>query len=155
MSAAENNPGEKITDREIISARKFNAPRELVWRACAEAKQLAQWWGPNGFTNTIHEFDLKPGGKWRLTMRGPDGAAYENESMFIEVIYPERMVFQHLEPVHRFQMAMTFAEESGKTRLTWRMTFESADEFARVKDFIGKANEQNFDRLAAHLATIR
>ncbi|MEI9959832.1 MAG: SRPBCC domain-containing protein [Limisphaerales bacterium] len=137
---------------EIVSTRVFDASQARVFQAFSEPAQLALWWGPNGFTNRIHEFDLKPDGKWRLTMRGPDGAIYENESKFIEVVQSERVVFQHIEPIHSFRMAMAFADESGKTRLTWRMTFESADEFTRVKDFIGKANEQNFDRLAAHLA---
>ncbi len=146
------NAGLKAGALEIVTTRVFDTSQARVFQAFSEPAQLALWWGPDGFTNTIHEFDLKPGGKWRLTMRGPDGTAYENESKFLEVVQPERVVFQHIEPVHRFQMVMTFADESGKTRLTWRMTFESADEFSRVKNFIAKANEQNFDRLAAHLA---
>ena len=50
-------------------------------------------------------------------------------------------------------MTMTFAEEAGRTRLTWRMLFESAAELERVRAFIPAANEQNFDRLQALLAT--
>jgi len=145
-------PAKPSAGNELVSTRVFDVIRERVFDAFSDPTQLALWWGPDGFTNTIHEFDLKPGGKWRLAMRGPDGAVYENESKFTEVARPERVVFQHLEPVHQFQMAMTFAEESGKTRLTWCMTFESTNEFARVKNFIAEANEQNFDRLAAHLA---
>jgi len=85
-------------------------------------------------------------------MHSPDGHDYPNESEFLEVAIPERIVFQHLEAVHRFQMRMDFAENAGRTRLTWRMRFESAAEFARVQAFVTAANEQNMDRLAAHLA---
>jgi hypothetical protein len=67
-------------------------------------------------------------------------------------VRPELIVFHHLEPVHGFRMTMTFAEQDGKTRLTWRMRFDSADEYARLKTLIAQANEQNFDRLAAHLS---
>jgi uncharacterized protein YndB with AHSA1/START domain len=85
-------------------------------------------------------------------MHGPDGTDYHNATDFIEVVRPERIVFRHLKPMHRFQMTMTFAEEAGKTRLTWRMRFESAAELERVKGFVPTANEQNFDRLEEQLA---
>lgn len=141
-------------DREIVSTRVFDAPRERVFEAFSDPRRLARWWGPNGFTSTIHEFDLRPGGAWRFVMHAPGGAAFENVSEFIEVVAPERIVFQHLEPIHRFQMTMTLVPEAGKTRLTWRMRFESAAELERVKAFIPAANEQNLDRLAAQLATM-
>jgi uncharacterized protein YndB with AHSA1/START domain len=142
------------SDQEIVSARLISAPRELVFRAFSDPEHLAQWWGPKGFTNTFHEFELRPGGPWRFVMHAPDGAQYRNESDFVEVVRPERIVFDHLEPVHQFRMTMTFEEEAGKTRLTWRMRFESAEEYARMKGFIPAANEENFDRLEAHLATM-
>ena len=77
-------------DREIVSARVFDAPRELVWKAWVDPKHVAQWWGPKGFTNTIHEMDVRPGGVWRFAMHGPDGTDYKNEIVFIEVVRPER-----------------------------------------------------------------
>ena len=142
----------ELAGREIVSTRVFDAPRERVFKAFSDANHLTQWWGPKGFTNTIHEFDLKPGGHWRLVMHGPDGANYENESVFVEVVKLERIVFKHLEPVHSFQMTMIFNEQEGKTKLTWRMLFDSLDECSKVRDIIIQANQQNFDRLGAHLA---
>lgn len=141
-------------DREIVSSRVFDVPRADVFAAFRDPVRLARWWGPNGFTNTIHIFDLRPGGRWRLTMHGPNGTDFDNESLFLEVVEPSRVVFQHLEPVHRFQMTITLDDEAGKTRLTWRMLFAEADECVRVKAFIGPANEQNFDRLAAELQAV-
>ena len=139
-------------DREIVTTRLLDAPREVVFRAFGDPRMLARWWGPKGFTNTFHEFDLRPGGAWRFVMHGPDGTDYHNATDFIEVVRPERIVFLHLKPMHRFQMTMTFAEEAGKTRLTWRMRFDSAAELERVKGFVPAANEQNFDRLEEQLA---
>src|SRR5215210_6810903 len=95
--------------QEIISRRIIDAPRELVFRAFSEPAHLAQWWGPKGFRNTFHEFDLRPGGYWRFIMHGPDGTDYRNECVFIEIVKPERIVFRHLKPVHEFQMTLTFA----------------------------------------------
>ena len=154
MSGATDHPTEARADREIVSTRVFDAPRERVFRAFSDPEVLARWWGPKGFTSTFHEFDLRPGGAWRFVMRGPDGTEYRNASDFVTVVSPERIVFQHHRPMHRFQMTMTFAEDAGKTRLTWRMLFESAAELERVRPVVPAANEQNFDRLAAQLATM-
>ena len=68
--------------REIITTRVLDAPRELVWKAWTDPKHVAEWWGPNGFTNTIHEMDVRPDGVWRFIMHGPDGVDYKNEIVF-------------------------------------------------------------------------
>lgn len=138
-------------DREIITTRVIDAPRELVFKAWTDPNHLMHWWGPKGFTNTFHEFDLKPGGAWRFVMHGPDGDNYENESVFVEVVTPERIVFQHVS-APRFRVTATFADQAGKTKLTWRMLFDSVSECERVKRFAVGANEENLDRLEAQLA---
>lgn len=150
---AEQKPHTEFpSDREVVSRRSFAATPAQVFAAFADPVRLALWWGPSGFTNTIGEFELRPGGKWRLTMHGPDGANYDNVSEFVEVAPADRVVFQHLEPGHRFRMTMTFAARGARTELTWTMRFDDADEVATIGKFIGAANQQNFDRLAAHLA---
>jgi uncharacterized protein YndB with AHSA1/START domain len=134
---------------DIVSTRHFDFTREGVFAAFRDPARLAQWWGPAGFTNTIHEFDLRPGGRFRLTLHGPDGTDYENDKEFLEVIEPERVVFRHVQPMHTFTMEMTWEDETGGTRLTWVMSFESISD--EVREFIAKANAENFDRLEAHL----
>jgi uncharacterized protein YndB with AHSA1/START domain len=118
------NSSEEGAGLEVVSTRVFAAARELVYEAFSNPDHLVHWWGPKGFTNTFSEFDLRPGGAWRFVMHGPDGVDYRNATDFVEVVQPERIVFQHLRPVHRFQMTMTFTEQSGQTKLTWRMLFE-------------------------------
>lgn len=113
-------------------------------------EQLAKWWGPNGFTNTFHEFDLRPGGRWRFVMHAPDGANFQNESVFVEVAPPERVIFRH-ESRPRFEMTITFADQDGKTLVGWRQVFDTAAERERVAKFAVPANEQNLDRLAAQV----
>ena len=118
-------------DREIAMTRVFDAPRELVFAAWTDPHHVAQWWGPDGFTNTIDEMDVRPGGTWRFVMHGPDGTDYKNESIYDEVVKPERLVYNHIS-APRFQMTATFepaggADDAGeKTRLTVRMRFETA-----------------------------
>ncbi|MGB7036228.1 MAG: SRPBCC domain-containing protein, partial [Xanthobacteraceae bacterium] len=65
-----------MTEREVTITRSFDAPRALVFRAWTDAAQLAQWWGPQGFTNPVCEFEARLGGKIRIHMRSPDGTLY-------------------------------------------------------------------------------
>jgi len=120
----------------IIGTRIFDAPRELVFEAWTDPKHLSQWWGPDGFTMTTRNFDMKPGGTWRFVMHGPDGRDYQNRITFEEILRPERIVYSHggdddVESV-KFRSVVTFEDIGGKTRLTLKGTFPSAAERARV-----------------------
>jgi uncharacterized protein YndB with AHSA1/START domain len=137
---------------EIVNTRVLAAPLDEVWRAFRDPARLAQWWGPRGFTNTFHEFKFRPGGRWRFTMHGPLGSRYEQTREFLEVAPQARIVLANDDPVHRFRMTISFEPHAPGTRLVWSMVFDSAAEFARVKDLIAAANEENFDRLEAHLS---
>lgn len=139
------------SDRELVTTRVLNAPRERVFSAFSDAGHLAQWWGPEGFRNTFHELDLRAGGAWRYTMHGPNGADYPNESVFVEVVKPERIVIEHVSGP-RFRLTITLAAEAGRTRLTWRQRFPTAAECDKIKALAIPANEQNLDRLEARLA---
>jgi uncharacterized protein YndB with AHSA1/START domain len=65
------NKKSNTRDREITISRKLNAPVELVWERWTNPAHIVNWWGPNGFTNTITIMDVTPGGEWRLVMHGP------------------------------------------------------------------------------------
>lgn len=140
-------------DREFVTSRLIDAPRERVFRAFSDPVHLAQWWGPAGFSNTFHEFDLRPGGAWRFVMHGPDGADYPNESVFVEVVPPERVVVEHFS-VHHFILTITFAAQDGKTVVGWRQVFDTAAEARRIARIVVPANEQNLDRLAAQVLEV-
>ena len=43
-----------MIDREVRTTRIIAAPRERVFLVWTDPTQLARWWGPNGFTNTLH-----------------------------------------------------------------------------------------------------
>lgn len=145
------NPTEESTGFEIVNVRELDVPRKRVFAVFSDPVHLARWWGPNRFTNEFSEFDLRPGGRWKFVMRGPDGAEYPMEKEFVEVS-ADRIVLDHLDPRHRFRMTMAFADLSGRTGLTWRMVFEDPEEGARIEGFIRSANEENFDRLEDYLA---
>jgi uncharacterized protein YndB with AHSA1/START domain len=136
----------------IVCARVFPQPREQVFLAFSDPVRLAQWWGPKGCTNKFHQFDFRPSGTWRFTMHGPDGAAFEMDHRFTEIMAPNRIVVRHLQPGHDFTLTISLEDASGGTRLIWRMIFDDPGEAERVRAFVLPANEQNFDRLAEHLS---
>ncbi|RUS48960.1 SRPBCC family protein [Cohnella sp. AR92] len=140
-----------LGDNEVISSRRFDFPRDIVFQAWTNPEQLARWWGPKGFTNTFQEYDLKPGGNWRFVMHGPNGADYPNHIVFEEILPPERIVLRHLS-APEFQVTAIFDEQEGGTRLTFRQLFKKARDFELMKSMCVEGNEQNFDRLQDLLA---
>jgi uncharacterized protein YndB with AHSA1/START domain len=146
-------------DREIVISRTFDAPRELVWNAWTDPKQVVNWWGPQGFTTTIHTMDLRPGGIWHLTMHGPDGTDYPNKSVFVEVVKPERIVYKHGGgkvggPGANFEATWTFESQGDKTKLTGHMIFPTAEAHeAVVREYDAiEGGKQTLARLADYLA---
>ncbi len=128
------------SDREMVFVRVFDAPRELVYEAWTNPKHVAQWWGPAGFTNTIHEMNVTKGGVWRLTMHGPDGVDYPNKIVFTEVVAPKLLIYQHEGDAGiRFKVTVNFDVEGDATRLTMKMEFESGELLKRVVDEYGAA----------------
>jgi uncharacterized protein YndB with AHSA1/START domain len=85
---------------------------------------LAQWWGPQGFTAPVCEFDARVGGAIRIHMRAPNGGIYPMKGEVREIVPPERLVFTNIaldeagNPVIDGLTTVTFVEESGKTKLT-------------------------------------
>ena len=141
------------SDREVISTRIFKTTRERLFTAWTNPEQLARWWGPSGFSNTFHEFDLQPGGYWRFTMHGPNGANYENETVFISIETPNEIILDHIS-APKFRVVATFTEDNGGTRLKFRQIFDTKELFEKLRSFVTDANEQNFDRLEALIADL-
>ncbi|MGE5943693.1 MAG: SRPBCC family protein [Flavobacteriales bacterium] len=142
------------TDNEIYSSRALNAPLELVYQAFANPHHLKNWWGPEGFTNTIHEFDLQPGGKWLLTMHGPEKGNYENASVF-KTVEPHKLVAWTRLSQPLFDMEVAFeALNPNKAKISFRMIFDTVEACNKMKPFVVPKNEENFDRLERELSSM-
>jgi uncharacterized protein YndB with AHSA1/START domain len=142
--------------QDLVLTRTFDAPRALVFRAWTDAKQLAQWWGPHGFTNPVCEFDARPGGAIRIHMRGPDGVVYPMTGTVREVVEPERLVFASAvpdedgRPIFEVLTTVTFAEQAGTTTLTVRAQVVSKTPGAeRYLRGMSAGWTQSLERLAA------
>lgn len=159
MSATRADAASSTADREIVLTREFDAPRELVWRAWTEPEHLAQWFGPNGFTTTIHSMDVRPGGVSRYTMHGPDGTDYPNRVVYREVVKPERLVYMLGDDVDddpgAFHVTVDFTEENGRTRLRQRMLFPTAEQRQATVDFGAiELGQQTMQRLGDYVETM-
>jgi uncharacterized protein YndB with AHSA1/START domain len=134
-------------DRQLVVSRLFEAPRAKVFELWTGPEHVGKWWGPAGFTITIDEMDVRPGGIWRFTMHGPDGTDYPNTIVYDEVSPPERLVYTHREPL--FQTTVTFDDMMGMTALSMRLVFASGEERDTVTEVYHAAEgaNQTLDRL--------
>ncbi|MEM3087243.1 MAG: SRPBCC family protein [Halobacteria archaeon] len=144
-------------DREIVITRILHAPRELVWEAWTDPKHTDRWMGPRGFATQTKEMSAKPGGAWRYTMRHTEHGEFQNKITYLEVVKPERLVYDHGaddggEP--HFRVTVTFKDLGGKTELQMRSVFPTAaarDKVVKEYNAIEGGN-QTVDRLEEHLA---
>lgn len=139
-------------ERTLHTTRTLNASIDLVWEMWTNPEHIEAWWGPNGFTNTIHKMDLHENGEWNLTMHGPDGTNYPNRSIFKEIILFEKIVFEHSNP--HFITTVKFETKAKKTVLDWSMLFDTQE----MRDIVVKAHkadkgqQENLDKLEKYIS---
>jgi uncharacterized protein YndB with AHSA1/START domain len=151
------NPS-STADREIVTTRLIDAPRELVFEAWTDPKHVGHWFGPDGFTTITHSMDVRPGGVWRFTMRGPDGKDWPNVVTYEEVVPPERLVYVHGdgEVPDMFRTTVTFEDRAGKTALTMRAVFKTAAAREQVVREVGaiEGAQQTAARLERYVTSM-
>lgn len=139
-------------ENELMIIRVLNAPRELVWKVWTDPGHIRNWWGPEGFTNTIFTMDVKPGGEWDFVMHGPDGTDFRNRSVYTHVEPMERIAFDHVSGP-KFHAEARFEARGEQTVLTWRMIFDQPEELDNVIK-VFKADDgltQNVNKLERYL----
>ena len=144
-----------LADRELVITRAFDAPRGLVFKVWAQPEHLVRWWAPRDFTTPSLKMDVRPGGTYRTCIRSPEGKEHWMQGVYREVVEPERLAMtfawehERGQPGHETLVTVTFADEGGKTRLTFRQAvFESAAD----RDSHRKGWSSFLDRLERYLA---
>jgi uncharacterized protein YndB with AHSA1/START domain len=81
-------------ETELRVSRRFDAPRDRVFDAWINPEVLKQWWAvdPDWSTPTA-DVDVRPGGRYRLSMQQPDGVVHTAVGEYKEVTPPERLVY--------------------------------------------------------------
>jgi uncharacterized protein YndB with AHSA1/START domain len=146
------------TDREIVMTRVFDAPRRLVFEAWTSPEHLPHWMlGPPGWTMTVCEVDLRPGGAWHFAWRNADGTEMDMRGVYQEIVPPERVV--HIESWGgdwpETLNTQVFSEENGKTTITLTILYPSKEaRDAALKTGMKEGVNLSFNRLAEHLRTM-
>jgi uncharacterized protein YndB with AHSA1/START domain len=77
----------------LSMARVIPAPRPAVWRAMTRPDELAQWWGPRGFTAPRVDFEPRVGASFRIAMQPPQGELFHLLGDFREVDPSARLCY--------------------------------------------------------------
>jgi uncharacterized protein YndB with AHSA1/START domain len=152
--------------------RRFNLPRDVVWKAWSEPGQLQCWWGPKGCSIQVLRFEFRPGGFFHYAMKFENGPTIWGRFNYREIAAPERMVWLNSFANERcgimrapfsercpleIQNAVTFTEQAGGTTVTLRAEpFGEVEEERKYFDELRPSLEQGyggtFEQLANHLA---
>jgi uncharacterized protein YndB with AHSA1/START domain len=140
-----------VSDRELLIMRVFDAPRELVFEAWTKPEHLMKWWGPAEYPASSITADVRPGGRWRHSLRSvDDGSMLWHEGEFREVVPPERLVFTFAwDGDNETIVTVTFENQGGKTLMTFHQApFDSVT----TRDSHIEGWKSCFDRLEGHLS---
>lgn len=133
-------------DRTFRTSRNLPFTPERLYGAFASADLLAQWWGPDGFSNTFEIFEFRVGGRWTFVMHGPDGKDYANQNLFTALEPGKTVVIRH-DCAPYFTLTVRFTPSAQGTHLSWEQVFDDAETAQAVRHIVVPANEQNIDRL--------
>jgi uncharacterized protein YndB with AHSA1/START domain len=157
MAARNNAATTDSAERVLVISRIFDAPRDLLFKAWSEPERLVQWFGPKGFTSTvIGSMDTRPGGAYRLHMRGPDGSDHWVQGVCREIVEPKRIVCTYVwtdaygNPTRpQTLLTLTFEEHGEQTKLTLHQAvFESVT----ARDAHDEGWTSSLERLTEYLA---
>ncbi len=153
-------------ERELVLARHFAAPRQLVWDAYTNCAHLKHWWGPKGWELTHCELDLREDGKWHYCMAGEyEGSRQESWGLatYDEIDAPSRLVYRdafadaegNVHPdMPEMVITVLFEAVDGGTLMTSITEFVSADARQQVLDMGAEQGiRETWDRLDDYLAT--
>jgi len=119
------------SNREIVTERVFDAPRDRVWAAYTDPELIPQWWGPRDAAVTVDKMDVQPGGAWRFVHTDAEGNELGFRGTYREVTPPERIV-QTFEwegmPGHVIVETLTLEDLGGRTKVTGVSLFHTTEE---------------------------
>jgi uncharacterized protein YndB with AHSA1/START domain len=121
-------------DQVLRLERMIAASPEGLFELWTEPGELVKWWGPDGYDIPEHALDVRPGGRWRTTMRSPEGTRHTVSGVYRTIERPRRVVFTWAwdqddgSRGHETEVTVTFEPAPGGTRLVLRQQmFQDAD----------------------------
>ncbi|TBH73434.1 SRPBCC domain-containing protein [Aquirufa nivalisilvae] len=144
-----------MKNRELRTYAHLPVSIDILWKVWTVPDHLIHWWGPKGFTNTIHQWDFQNEGEWKMTMHGPDGTNYPNRSIFKEIIPHKKIVFEHFNP--HFITTVSFENQGDSVLLDWSLLFDSEEMYEIIVKAhqADKGQQENIEKLTLYLAELQ
>jgi uncharacterized protein YndB with AHSA1/START domain len=118
-------------EREVVTERVFDAPRERVFQAFVDPELIPKWWGRRKDTTRVDQMDVREGGDWRFVTDGPDGT-HAFRGTFRAIDTPERIEWTFEwegMPGHIVVETVTFEDlGDGRTRVSTLSRFDTTEE---------------------------
>ncbi len=142
-------------DNKMIITKVIDAPKELVFDAFIDPKNIGEWWGPDGFKITTEKMDIRPGGLWVFVMHGPDGKDYNNKVRYLKIEKPSLLMYEHGDrgmPGY-FETTINFEWEKSMTKVTLTAAMASKKELEeKIKSVNAlEGGKQTLGRLSQHV----
>ncbi|MCM3748871.1 alpha/beta fold hydrolase [Paenibacillus pasadenensis] len=151
--------------RELTVERIVGLPARLAWEGWTEPGHIAKWWGPNNWTTTVYEMDVRSGGVWRYSLKADDNSGEEAycRAIYEEVAAPSKLVYTdtfadsewNIVSDSEMYTTVLFEETSGGTRIsivtrfTTNEQLDNAEAMGMIEGFTDA-----FDRLEKYLQTL-
>ena len=146
---------ERKGDRELVATRTFDAPPSIVYRAWSEAELFRRWWVPAGYGISLVscDMDVRTGGKYRLEFGAGEGTmAFYGK--YLDVVPNERIVWTNDEGEEGAVTTVTFADQGGKTLLTFHELYPSAEALEEALQGSAAGLPEQLDQLDQLLAGV-
>ncbi|MGE3278369.1 MAG: SRPBCC domain-containing protein [Candidatus Altimarinota bacterium] len=148
---------EESGKQELSMSKVLDATSEQVFEAWVDPHQMAQWWGPKGYTNPVCELEIRAGGQIWIEMTDPNGKVHPVGGIFQVIVKGQQLVFttkSFMDAQNNPGMlnlnSVQFQEHvDGKTKLALKViVVRSTPEMAMQLDRMREGWSQSFDRLA-------
>lgn len=148
---------ERVSDREVVVTRTFDAPVRLVFEAWTKPELFRQWWVPRSLGMTLRscEMDVRTGGKYRLVFGDDPANPIAFFGTYLEVVPNVRIVWTNEESGPDGSVTtVTFAKKDGKTTLVLREVYPTKEALDAAGTGAQEAMIEMFDQLDELLARL-
>lgn len=151
-----------VDGKQMTITRSFAAPRQLVYDAFTQPDQIVKWWGPKGFTTTVTQMDVRPGGTWHYCMRSSEWGDAWGIATYHEITPPSRLVYTDafsdesgvVNPdLPVATITVDFAEHDGRTTVTMLTDYATEEDLRKVLEMgVVEGMSSQYERLEELLA---
>jgi len=146
-----------VSNRTLTIKRSLKAPVQLVWEAWTQPEHIAKWWGPKGMRVEVAEHNFNVGGRWKYTMKMPDGNKFITEGVYSEIVELVKIISSaDFKPMTEgVEIQALFEADGDVTNFTFNVVHPT-EEYCKQQESMGFMNGWGsvFDGLERHLEVI-